>query len=408
MASGGDERALEAVGVESDLRRLLAVQAIRAFLYGFGTVVLGTALVRRGFSSVEIGLLLTAMLAGMAITAVLVGILGDRMGRRRSYGVLLALMGVVGAGFALTGNVWLLLLLALTGVMSTDANESGPITTLEQAMIGQAPADVRLHVFGRYNAVAYLAGALGALAAGGPAFLHRVWHGAPTAQTWLLVFPVGAAVCLAIVRGLSDRVEVRSSQDAPRRALERSRKSVFTLAGLFAVDSFAGGFVVTTFLVTWFESRFGASPEQMSLVIFAAGILQAGSSILATRVARRFGLLNTMVFTHLPSNVLLILVPLMPTLGTSIAVLLARFGLSQMDVPTRQAYVAGMVDAEERTAAAAATNTARYVSRPVGPLVGGLLQHVAVAAPFVAAGTIKSLYDLALWRVFRRVRLPDA
>ncbi|MGE5225349.1 MAG: MFS transporter [Planctomycetaceae bacterium] len=408
MASARDEGALEAPGVESDLRRLLAVQAIRAFLYGFGTVVLGTALVRRGFSSVQIGLLLTAMLAGMAITAVLVGILGDRMGRRRSYGVLLALMGVVGAGFALTGNVWLLLLLALTGVMSTDANESGPITTLEQAMIGQAPADVRLHVFGRYNAVAYLAGALGALAAGGPAFLHRVWHAAPTAQTWLLVFPVGAVACLAIVRGLSDRVEVLAVDGAPRRTLERSRRSVFTLAGLFAVDSFAGGFVVTTFLVTWFETRFGASPELMSLVIFAAGILQAGSSILATRVAGRFGLLNTMVFTHLPSNVLLILVPLMPTLGASIAVLLGRFALSQMDVPTRQAYVAGMVDPKERTAAAAATNTARYVSRPVGPLVGGLLQHVAVAAPFVAAGAIKSVYDLALWRVFRRVELPDA
>ncbi|MGZ4132159.1 MAG: MFS transporter [Actinomycetota bacterium] len=407
MASARDEQALEAFGVESDLRRLLAVQAVRAFLYGFGTVVLGTALVKRGFSSVEIGLLLTAMLAGMAIMAVLVGILGDRVGRRRSYTVLLALMGVVGAGFALTGNVWLLVVLALTGVMSTDANESGPITTLEQAMIGQAPADVRLHVFGRYNAVAYLAGAVGALAAGGPAFLHRVWHSVPTAQTWLLVFPVGAVVCLAIVRGLSDRIEVRPAEGAARRPLERSRRSVFTLAGLFAVDSFAGGFVVTTFLVTWFETRYGASLELMSVVIFAAGILQAASSIAATKVARRFGLLRTMVFTHLPSNVLLILVPLMPTLATSIAVLLARFALSQMDVPTRQAYVAGMVEADERTAAAAATNTARYVSRPVGPLVGGLLQHVSIAAPFVAAGTIKSLYDLVLWRVFRRVELPD-
>jgi predicted MFS family arabinose efflux permease len=207
---------------------------------------------------------------------------------------------------------------------------------------------------------------------------------------------------------LSDRIEIRPAEGGRRRPLERSRKSVFTLAGLFAVDSFAGGFVVTAFLVVWFEQRYGASLELMSLVIFAAGILQAVSSIVATRVARRFGLLHTMVFTHLPSNVLLILVPLMPNLGSAIAVLLARFALSQMDVPTRQAYVAAMVGAEERTAAAAATNTARYVSRPLGPLVGAALtQHVAVAAPFVAAGTLKSLYDLVLFRVFRRVPLPD-
>jgi predicted MFS family arabinose efflux permease len=145
----------------------------------------------------------------------------------------------------------------------------------------------------------------------------------------------------------------------------------------------------------------------MSLVIFAGGLLQAASSIVSARIGARFGLLNTMVFTHLPSNILLVLVPLAPNLGWAVAVLLARFVLSQMDVPARQAYIAAMVDPEERTAAAAYTNTARYVARPLGPVVGAvLMSSVAFGAPFVAAGAIKSVYDLLLFRVFRRVRLP--
>jgi predicted MFS family arabinose efflux permease len=183
---------------------------------------------------------------------------------------------------------------------------------------------------------------------------------------------------------------------------------VFKLASLFSIDAFAGGFVVTVFMVYWFSVRFGASQEVMSAVFFAAGLLQAVSSIAASRVGERFGLLNTMVFTHLPSNILLILVPLMPTLPLAIAVLLLRFVLSQMDVPTRQAYIAAMVDPEERTAAAATTNTARYVARPFGPLVGTALMHsVALGAPWVVAGTLKSVYDLLLWRTFKKVPLPD-
>jgi len=182
---------------------------------------------------------------------------------------------------------------------------------------------------------------------------------------------------------------------------------VFRLASLFAIDAFAGGFVVTVFIVYWFEKRFGASVELMSAVFFASGLLQAGSSILAARVGSRFGLLNTMVFTHLPSNILLMCVPLMPTLPLAIAVLLLRFALSQMDVPTRQAYIAAMVDPEERTAAAATTNTARYIARPLGPVVGTvLMRNVALGAPWVVAGALKSGYDLILWRVFKKVELP--
>jgi MFS family permease len=392
--------------IERDLRRILWIQAIRAALYGFGTVVLGTSLADSGLSDTQVGLVFTAMLAGMALATMVVGVIGDRVGRRRSYAILLVVLGMAGAVFGLTASFAVLLAAALTGTMSTDANESGPITSLEQAMIGQASSATRLHVFGRYNAVAFLAGAFGALAAGGPVFLRNAWSGAPTNQRWLLVFPVGAFVCLILARTLSPAVEATGASQA-QHPLERSRKTVFKLSSLFALDAFAGGFVVTTFVVFWFERRFGASAQAMSLVMFGGGLLQAGSSIMAGRVGARFGLLNTMVFSHLPSNVLLILIPLMPSLGWAVTVLLLRFVLSQMDVPTRQAYIAAMGDPNERTAAAAFTNTARYVARPFGPLIGAaLMQNVAFGAPFVAAGALKSVYDLVLWRVFRKVPIP--
>jgi MFS family permease len=396
---------VEQVSIERDLRLILEIQAVRAFLYGFGAVILGTSLAASGASDLRVGLVGAAILAGMALSAVVVGIAGDRVGRRRAYAALLVLLGVVGLGYALTDNIWVLVLLALFGTMSTDANENGPLTTLEQAMIGQAPAATRIRVFGRYNAIAYLTGAVGALAAGGPAFLHRVWDGAPTGRLWFLLFPLGALVCLWLSTRLSDAMELQVRAAAP---LVRSRDRVFRLASLFAIDSFAGGFIVTVFIVFWFERRFGASAELMSAVIFAAGLLQAASSIVATRVGARFGLLNTMVFTHLPSNILLIFVPLMPTLPLAIGVLLLRFALSQMDVPTRQAYVAAMVNPEERTAAAATTNTARYIARPLGPIVGtALMRNVALGAPWVVSGALKAVYDLLLWRTFGKVDLPD-
>ncbi|MBI3647156.1 MAG: MFS transporter [Actinobacteria bacterium] len=394
-------------GIEDDLVKILLVQALRAFAYGFGTVILGTSLAQAGLTNAQVGLVFAAMLAGMAAAALVVGAVGERIGRRRLYGLLLALMGVAGTVFALTSSLVALVAAALTGTMSTDANESGPITSLEQAMIGQAPRETRVHVFGRYNAIAYLAGAGGALAAGAPDRFRGMVPALPADQRFLLLFPVLAAVCVLQAVRLSPAVE-HGGAERPAKPLARSRANVVRLASLFAVDAFAGGFVVTTFIVFWFERRFGVSPRLMAAVVFATGLLQAGSSIVAARVGARIGLLNTMVFTHLPSNLLLALVPIVPSLGWAIAVLLARSALSQMDVPTRQAYLAAMVDPEERTAAAAFTNTSRYVARPLGPVIGGaLMGTVGLGAPFVVAGALKSVYDLVLWRVFRRVRLPD-
>ncbi|MEA2579200.1 MAG: hypothetical protein QOE83_92 [Actinomycetota bacterium] len=395
------------MNIERDLKRILWIQALRAFAYGFGVVVLGIALAKAGFSDTKVTVIFTAILVGMGLTSILVGFIGERIGRRRLYILLLVLMGIVGAIFATSGNLWFLIAASLTGTMSTDANESGPITSLEQAMLGQASAQTRIRVFGRYNAVAYLAGALGALAAGGPAFLHRVWHGAPSNQRWLFLIPVAAMACVALALRLSADVEPEGGRGSGA-PLVRSRGTVRKLSLLFATDAFAGGFVVSAFIVFWFGRRFGASEAQMSIVFFVGGVLQAGSSLVAARVGERFGLLNTMVFSHFPSNLLLMAIPLMPSLDPALGLLIARFALSQMDVPARQAYIAAMVDPEERTAAAAFTNTSRYVARPFGQVLAGVLMtNVATGAPFVAAGTIKCAYDVILYRVFKRVPLPE-
>jgi MFS family permease len=392
--------------VTGDLRRVLAIQALRAFLYGFASVLLGVTLAERGLSDAQVGLVFTAILAGMALTSVLVGFGAHRLGWRQAYALLLIVMGCAGAVFAFTSSPVALVIAALTGTLSTDPNESGPITSIEQGMIGQAPPETRVHVFGRYNAVAYVAGAAGALAAGIPSLLG--W--AVSSDHWLfLIFPVVAIPCALMAMRLSDSVEAETAAErTPRPTLVKSRKTVTKLAALFSVDSFAGGFIVQAFVVFWFGRRFGASTEVMAFVFFVSGFLQAGSSIVAARFGERFGLLNTMVFTHLPSNVLLIVLPFAPTLMAAVAVWWCRVALSQMDVPARQAYVVAMVEPDERVAAAAFTNTARYLSRPIGPAVSGaLMQAVSVGSPFFVAGSIKAVYDVAIYLTFRRVPLPE-
>ena len=395
--------------MRDDLRRILVVQGLRAFGYGFGSVVLGAALAAGGLSAQQVGVVLAAMLAGMAVGSLLVGRFADRLGRRRTYLLLLGLMAASAAVFALTDSVVALVLAALTGTLSTDPNESGPITTIEQAMMAAAPDEDRAAVFGRYNALAYLAGGAGALIAGGPAFFRSMWPAIPADQRWLLGLSVLALLAAARAAGLSRAVERPSGAAGGATRLGReSRRRVGRLAGLFAVDAFAGGFVVQAFLVFWFTRRYGATPELMGLVFFLAGLLQAASSLAAGWLAARIGLLNTMVFTHLPSNLLLAAIPFAPTLWFAVGLLLARSALSQMDVPTRQAYVVTVVEPAERTPAAAYTNTARYLARPVAPAAAGaLMAHAWIGLPFLLAGGLKSCYDLVLYALFSERRVRD-
>jgi MFS family permease len=390
-------------GLSDDARRILVVQALRAFVYGLGSVLIGVGLERRGLSGLEVGLVLGALLAGSALASVLVARYGDRVGRRRAYLVLLGAMGIAGTVFALTASIPALILAALTGTVSTEVVESGPFTSLEQAML-PAAAEGRepTRLFGAYNTIATLAGSLGALAAGGPTLLDT------GSQRWLLAYPLAAAIGLIVAAGLSAAVVGGPALEAdPGPPLRRSRGIVVRLSGLFALDSLGGGFVVQTFIAFWFARTYGTSPETLGILFFAVGILQALSFQAAVRLAGRIGLLNTMVFTHLPSNLLLAAIPFAPNEPVAMALLLARFALSQMDVPTRQAYVVAVVEPSERTAAAAYTNTSRYVTRPVGPLVSGPIMQAALGAPFVIAGVLKILYDLGIYALFRRVPVPS-
>jgi MFS family permease len=389
----------------SDVRLIFSIQAVRAFLYGFSSILIGASLAASGLGATAVGAVFTAILLGMAISSLVVGRWGESIGRRRTYLALLAIMGVAGTVFALTGAVPLLVLAALTGTLSTDPNESGPITSVEQAMLASTPPAARSRVYGRYNAVAYLAGAAGALVAGGPAALREILPGLPPDQRWLLIMPVGAAICVALAMRVSEAVEVDATR--AERGLHRSRSTVQRLAALFSLDAFAGGFIVQSFIVFWFGRQFGADAALMGLVFFGVGLLQAASSVIAGWLGGRIGLLNTMVFTHLPSNLILASIPLAPTLPVAIGLLLVRSALSQMDVPARQAYVATLVDPAERTAAAAYTNAARHVVRPAGPALASVSMGMAAGLPFLIAGGLKAVYDLALYFTFRRVPLGD-
>lgn len=386
------------------LRTILLGQGIRAFAYGFGAVLLGVVLEEKNWSSAQTGAILTTIVAGSALASLAVGRYGGLLGRRRTYGLLFLGMAVPGVAFAFSDSWWALILAALVGTLSTEVVESGPFTSIEQAMIaGLLDRDKRTSAFGVYNAVATVAGSLGALAAGGPAGLRKIAPAAPSDSAFFLVF-VAVGIAGALVAGrLGDEVEIDRVEGRHSELLKHSKGNVVKLSSLFALDSFAGGFVIQTFMVFWFRRRFGLPTEILGVVFFGVGFLQAGSFLLASRLAKRIGLLNTMVFTHLPSNFLLAAIPLAPSPAVAIALLLGRFALSQMDVPTRQAYLATLVDPEERTAAAAYTNSARTAARPIGPMLASVSQHLAFGMPFFVAGGLKAVYDLMLWAMFRRV-----
>ena len=394
----------------SDAHRILWAQALRAFAYGFGAVLLGSTLERSGFSSGEVGFVLAAVVGGTVASSLAVGRWGDRWGRRRSYAVLYVALAVTGLVFAFSDQVWALSAVALTGALSTEVVESGPFTSLEQSMLAtDLSGRARIRGFGLYNAVATAAGSVGALAAGGPELLRRVWSGTPTDQRFFVVFVPVALAGAAVACTLSRLVEATPDASVPRAPsrLDRSRGTVLKLAALFAVDSFGGGFVVQSFIAYWLTLQFDASISVLGVLFFLVGVLQTGAFLLATRIAERFGLLRTMVFTHLPSNAMLFAFPFAPNLLVAAVLLLGRAVLSPMDVPTRQAYVMALVDPAERTPAAAVTNTARYVVRPAGPALAGVSQSVTFGLPFFLAGGIKGAYDLVLWRWFRTVPLLD-
>ena len=386
---------------------LVAGQAARAAGYGFTAVLLGALLAARGFSPLQVAVVLTALIAGTALTSLAVGALADRAGRRRCYAVFFGGVAVAGLVVASGAPLWVLLVIAMTGTLSTDVIDNGPATTLEQVMLAAEDAGSAA-VYGRYNMVGAAAGAVGALAVSLPG-VGRAGEVA-TPHAWLFaaaLVPVGAAGMVIAAR-LSDAVEAPlSGAITPGKARDRLGESwpvIRRLSGLFAVDAGGSGLVTTGFLSYFFAERYHVSVAALGWLFFAISVVQAISMGIAPVVARRFGLVATMVGTHLPSNVLLAAVAFAPSFPAAAALLLARTTLSQMDVPARQALVMVIVRPDQRTAAAAVTNAARYTVRPVGPLIAGAVQQLALGAPLVVAGAIKAGYDVALWAWAARLR----
>ena len=395
--------------VSRDIRVLFAARIVRLFAYGFVSVVLALYLAARGLSDWGIGLLLSATLLGDAAITLWLTTIADRFGRRRTLLLGAVLMVLAGTAFVLTDQPLLLALAAIIGVISPSGYEIGPFLSVEQAALtGLVPGQNRTRLFAWYHLAGSLATAAGSLAGGWLAFgLQKTGLTALGAyQSVLATYAVLGGVLVLLFLRLSAQVEVQVPQDVPRRrfGLHRSRGVVARLSALFAVDAFAGGFVIQSLLAYWFYLRFGISEAVLGSVFFVANLLAGMSALLASRLAARFGLINTMVFTHLPSNILLCLVPFMPTLPWALAVLLVRFTISQMDVPTRQSYTMAVVDPDERSAASGVTTIARSLGAALSPALSGALLATSLHAPFLLAGGLKIIYDLALYRSFKALK----
>jgi MFS family permease len=399
---------------------LFATRFIRLFAYGSLSVVLVFYLVGVGLSPPHIGMLLTLTLVGDTVVSLFLTTRADRIGRRRMLVVGAVLMAAAGIVFASTRTLWLLVLAGTVGVISPSGNEVGPFLSIEQAALSHVVTDrTRTEVFAWYTLTGSLATALGALAGGTATRMLQETLMPPVSsyRTVVILYAALGVLLAALFSRLSRAAEATTlGEKRAFRAtfngfsgLDRSRDVVVKLSALFALDSFGGGFVVQSFAAYWFYLRFGVDPGTLGVIFFWANIFAGISALLASRLASRFGLIRTMVATHLPSNILLILVPLMPTLSLAVLVLLVRFSISQMDVPTRQSYIMAVVSPEERSAAAGITGVARTTGAAISPLFVGFMfaRPALINLPFFIAGTLKIVYDLLLYREFVAVQPPE-
>ena len=391
----------------------------RLFAYGALSVILVFYLVSLGLSEAQVGVLLTLTLAGDMAISLLLTTRADRIGRRRMLIVGAILMAGAGVAFASTENLLFLIIAGTIGVISPSGHEVGPFLSIEQAALSHVvSARSRTEVFAWYTLAGSLAAALGALCGGTAAgIVHKTWLSTSDSYRVVVLLYAVLGVGLAILfTRLSSSTEVKPSGGEGSGVSTRdflgvagSRSIVLKLSSLFALDSFGGGFVVQSFAAYWFYLRFGVASAKLGLIFFWANVLAGMSALLASRLATRIGLVRTMVVTHLPSNVLLILVPLMPNLKLAVLVLLVRFSISQMDVPTRQSYTMAVVRPEERSAAGGITGVARTAGAAISPIFAGFLfsRPSLINVPFFLAGTLKITYDLMLYRGFAAIRPPE-
>jgi MFS family permease len=410
-----------------DAGLLFVTRITRLFAYGFLSVVLALYLAQVGLSEGRIGLLLSLTLAGDAVVTLSITTSADRLGRRRMLIVGAGLMVIAGLVFIITHNLIILMAAAIVGVISPSGYEIGPFLSIEQAALSQLVANRRrTQVFAWYNLVGSFATATGALAGGLLAQVLQEAGYTPlnSYRAVLLGYALAGGLLILIFLGLSPAVEIGASAgQTPGSAqplaeksrmpsllgLHSSRSVVLRLSALFSLDAFAGGLIVQSIVAYWFFTRFGVPVGVLGGIFFAANLLAGISALLAVRLAAKIGLVNTMVFTHIPSNIFLILVPLMPSLPWAIGMLLLRFSISQMDVPTRQSYVMAVVAPGERSAASGVTTIARSVGASLSPALSGLLLGSAALfnAPFILAGGLKIIYDLSLYRSFKALKPPE-
>ncbi len=391
-----------------DARLLLGARALRAFGDGFVSVLLPAYLLALGFAAVQVGAVSTSTLLGSGALTLLVGLIAHRIRRRSLLLAAAVLMAATGLAFATVHAFWPLVLVAFIGTLNPSSGDVSVFLPLEQALLPETVgARSRTALFARYSLIGSLVGAAGALSAGLPGAVAARVHSDPMValEAMFGVYGVLGLTSLLLYRRLSRAIDTPTTEPAP---LRESKRIVFTLAGLFSLDALGAGFVVQSILALWLFERFDLPVATAGTIFFWTGVLSAGSHLVAARLAARFGLINTMVFTHLPSNVLLVLVPFMPTLPLAVLVLMLRSALSQMDVPTRSSYVMAVVPPAERPAAASVTSVPRSLAQAVGPLPAGYLLGLSTFGwPLVIAGALKVVYDLLLLAMFARVQPPE-
>jgi len=396
-------------GTLPDARLLLAARALRAFGDGYVSLLLPYYLTLLGYSALEIGLLVTATLLGSGLMTLAIGFIAHRHSTRHLLLAASVLMALTGLTASIFTDFWPLLIIAVIGTLNPSASDVTPFSPLEQTLLARAATpQSRTALFARYSLIGALIAAVGAQAAGVPDLFASGGDAARlmTVRVMFVLYALLGIASLLLYRRLSPALEAPThEQPVP---LGKSRRIVYTLAALFSIDSFAGGFAVQSLLALWLLQRFDLSVAAAGNIFFWTGLLTAFSHLAAARVAARFGLINTMVFTHLPANLFLILVPFMPTLELALLFLFLRSALSSMDVPARTSYVMAVVSPGERPAAASVTAVPRSLASAISPSIAGAL---LVASPFgwplVICGALKIVYDLTLLRMFRAVKPPE-
>lgn len=398
--------------LSTDGKLILSARIVRTFAYGFLSIVLAIYLKLIGFNDILIGTVLTATLVNSVIFTLVASFYADRIGRRKMLIIYGALMSIAGTIFLATENYFALIAAALIGTINVTGSETGAFLSIEQALLPQTVKDnkKRNTIFALYNMAGTFAMSAGILLSGLPSILQQQYglNQVESVKPLFLLYSLLGIVVIAVYFMLSKRIELPGNIVKPvtQTLSPKSKKIVGNLSGLFSVDSFAGGFVIQSIVSFWFFTKFSVDLAALSLIFSVAGVLTAFSFLAAARIADRVGLVNTMVFTHIPSNVLLILVGFAPSLPLAIAFYLARMALSQMDVPTRQSYIVAVVSEEERTPAAGITNISRNISQAVSPSLTGYILHAlpSMSAPFVLGGALKIAYDIALYLNFRNIK----